>query len=369
MTKNQIASFSGFCYAVFMKKIIILLIIISGVSGVTHALSFAPNTIFLEAKTKESCDQLGGTFTEWYGEVYCTKVGEESMVTSPKPTTVFTWTYNEPFIRVGSSGSQVTALQECLARLGNNPSSNIDGKFGPITRKAVMEFQASKGLKIDGIIGNQTGPVYEKACGGAVGLNKCEIDTGYSTDEYLDGWKKSFKNENNLSESEFNEYILITETKLFPIGDTCELSVRYNVKKDWIDTSFHDQMYLGVLGVITPDNLPRESDINVKGREGVTRINLHDDIVFKDMEMVIDFFLKEYRLNRPDVPFITSIKTQTFWEYEDNYSGGTFEGTPGEMYVRIDGVNSLKENQACYRGLVFLNTKEVSIHYDWCEQS
>lgn len=39
------------------------------------ALSFAQGTKFLDATTKLECDALGGNFTEWYGEIYCTTSG------------------------------------------------------------------------------------------------------------------------------------------------------------------------------------------------------------------------------------------------------------------------------------------------------
>lgn len=76
----------------------------------------------------------------------------------------FTWEINQSLIRVGSSGQQVQRLQECLNAFGNNPSSNIDGEFGPITRSAVILFQLENGLLIDGNIGDQTGPYYQEKC-------------------------------------------------------------------------------------------------------------------------------------------------------------------------------------------------------------
>lgn len=48
-----------------------------------------------------------------------------------------------------------TALQRALAALGRNPGP-IDGKFGALTRKALVSFQAQSGLKPDGILGPQT---------------------------------------------------------------------------------------------------------------------------------------------------------------------------------------------------------------------
>jgi len=32
----------------------------------------------------------------------------------------------------------------------------VDGSFGPITKKCVMEYQRNKNIKMDGIVGTQT---------------------------------------------------------------------------------------------------------------------------------------------------------------------------------------------------------------------
>lgn len=48
-----------------------------------------------------------------------------------------------------------TALQRALAALGRNPGP-IDGKFGALTRKALVSFQANASLKADGIAGPKT---------------------------------------------------------------------------------------------------------------------------------------------------------------------------------------------------------------------
>lgn len=53
-------------------------------------------------------------------------------------------------IKFGSRGADVSYLQK---RLGVRPS---DGIFGPITRRAVINFQKSKGLVADGIVGPKT---------------------------------------------------------------------------------------------------------------------------------------------------------------------------------------------------------------------
>ncbi|MDX6306573.1 MAG: hypothetical protein QOI77_3542, partial [Blastocatellia bacterium] len=60
-----------------------------------------------------------------------------------------------PVLKQGSSGPDVTSLQEKLKALGFDPNGT-DGNFGPGTRKAVIAFQQSKGLQADGIAGPAT---------------------------------------------------------------------------------------------------------------------------------------------------------------------------------------------------------------------
>jgi len=61
-------------------------------------------------------------------------------------------------LSLGSQGAAVAQLQKELAALGFY-SSTIDGSFGPKTRDAVVGFQASQGLKADGV----AGPITKKA--------------------------------------------------------------------------------------------------------------------------------------------------------------------------------------------------------------
>jgi len=60
-----------------------------------------------------------------------------------------------PTLRQGSSGPDVTDLQQKLKDLGFDPNG-VDGNFGPGTRDAVIAFQQSKGLQADGIAGPAT---------------------------------------------------------------------------------------------------------------------------------------------------------------------------------------------------------------------
>lgn len=59
-----------------------------------------------------------------------------------------------PNIRLGSVGASVSKLQTILAAMGY--LITVDGRFGPRTDAAVKAFQASAGLKLDGIVGPKT---------------------------------------------------------------------------------------------------------------------------------------------------------------------------------------------------------------------
>ncbi len=61
---------------------------------------------------------------------------------------------NTIVLRRGSFGDAVRDLQELLVSQGFNIS--IDSDFGPATELAVMTFQKSNSLKVDGIVGNKT---------------------------------------------------------------------------------------------------------------------------------------------------------------------------------------------------------------------
>jgi putative chitinase len=64
----------------------------------------------------------------------------------------------EPW-EIGDGEDDVKRLQGALNDLGADPKLDVDGRYGPATRRAVREFQAAAGLKVDGI----AGPVTEAA--------------------------------------------------------------------------------------------------------------------------------------------------------------------------------------------------------------
>jgi peptidoglycan-N-acetylglucosamine deacetylase len=57
-------------------------------------------------------------------------------------------------LKYGSSGTAVKQLQQALVNKGYKIS--MDGSFGPATRSAVMSYQSSQGLTVDGIVGPST---------------------------------------------------------------------------------------------------------------------------------------------------------------------------------------------------------------------
>ena len=55
-----------------------------------------------------------------------------------------------PMLKIGSKGPAVEFVQEIVKAVP------VDGDFGPITRKCVMEYQKGKAAQVDGIVGKET---------------------------------------------------------------------------------------------------------------------------------------------------------------------------------------------------------------------
>jgi peptidoglycan hydrolase-like protein with peptidoglycan-binding domain len=68
-------------------------------------------------------------------------------------------------LKPGDTGSQVKVLQQALKALGF-PAGTPDGDYGPSTQNAVEQFQASKNLTADGIVGPDTLDAIRKALSG-----------------------------------------------------------------------------------------------------------------------------------------------------------------------------------------------------------
>jgi hypothetical protein len=85
-----------------------------------------------------------------------TPTGASNPVTEAEgPETVGSAAVTEPILRLFSKGENVRRLQNLLNEVvgaGLTP----DGDFGSLTQKAVMAFQAGRGLQSDGVVGPQT---------------------------------------------------------------------------------------------------------------------------------------------------------------------------------------------------------------------
>jgi len=68
---------------------------------------------------------------------------------------VFCPNQNRPTLRRGSTGYWVVELQKFLQRQGYY-LGRIDGQFGPVTDRAVRNYQSNRGLLVDGIVGPKT---------------------------------------------------------------------------------------------------------------------------------------------------------------------------------------------------------------------
>ncbi len=67
-------------------------------------------------------------------------------------------------LRYGSVGEEVTALQQSLSRAGFDPGP-IDGIFGVKTEAALIRFQKSAGIGVDGICGPETRAALDRVLG------------------------------------------------------------------------------------------------------------------------------------------------------------------------------------------------------------
>lgn len=78
------------------------------------------------------------------------------------------------YLRIGSRGDSVKELQESLIKLGFScGTAGADGDFGSATFSAVKQYQKTRGLDVDGIVGSMTRAQIEKDLSG----NVCFVPT------------------------------------------------------------------------------------------------------------------------------------------------------------------------------------------------
>lgn len=109
-----------------------------------------------------------------------------------------------PVLRFGSRGEHVTQLQEMLNTLGYN-AGPADGIFGNRTQEAVREFQDTRGLIIDGIVGSLTWAALDEAI--------AELEAEREQQEDIEEGVRPI-----LREGDTGEYVRILQEKLKLLG-------------------------------------------------------------------------------------------------------------------------------------------------------
>ena len=94
--------------------------------------------------------------------------------------------YGTQNLTLGSQGSAVSQLQADLTGLGFYTNS-IDGSFGPKTYNAVVNFQKSQGLKMDGIVGTKTKAALNATLGVGSSTQESSTTTVPTADSISDG--------------------------------------------------------------------------------------------------------------------------------------------------------------------------------------
>ncbi|WP_158884838.1 glycoside hydrolase domain-containing protein [Amycolatopsis anabasis] len=128
-------------------------------AGATGNAVKAAQCLLADAGHRPGAEEPTGTFDE--ATVAAAKAFQQSRglaatgLVEARTWTALLSTGDGPTLRQGSSGAAVNRLQRALtAALGATLA--IDGKFGPDTEKAVRDYQGSRGLSVDGVVGQAT---------------------------------------------------------------------------------------------------------------------------------------------------------------------------------------------------------------------
>ncbi|MBO3463448.1 peptidoglycan-binding domain-containing protein [Aetokthonos hydrillicola] len=65
--------------------------------------------------------------------------------------------------KAGNQGVEITSIQRCLQKIGYFRGP-VTGKFGSLTKNAVIQFQKAHGLAADGLVGSRTEQLLQSEC-------------------------------------------------------------------------------------------------------------------------------------------------------------------------------------------------------------
>lgn len=125
--------------------------------------TYANNTTYFGSITKEAVQKFqkanGLTVDGYFGpasaRVLQSKIGGKPSSTPSRGNSSSSTVSSTGLLKQGSRGASVGSLQQSLSNLGYYKSS-IDSIFGGGTKTAVMNFQRSQGIAVDGIVGPAT---------------------------------------------------------------------------------------------------------------------------------------------------------------------------------------------------------------------
>ena len=106
-------------------------------------------------EVEASINELGTTTGNYPWDCVLRYVGEDGEVAPDKPKPTYYYSVKLPLLQPGMEDAAVTTVQQLLAARGYY-SSDCDGIFGELTKRAVMSYQADNGLDTDGEVGGQT---------------------------------------------------------------------------------------------------------------------------------------------------------------------------------------------------------------------
>jgi peptidoglycan hydrolase-like protein with peptidoglycan-binding domain len=129
-----------------------------------------------------------------------------------------------PILKQGSSGPDVTILQQRLKDLGFDPQG-VDGNFGPGTEAAVIAFQQSKGLQADGIAGPATLAALQSSGSDAAGGSTSDATVATSAAETGDSSSPTTESK-TLNEDDYKQAAALLNCDVAAIKAVAEVESR-----------------------------------------------------------------------------------------------------------------------------------------------
>lgn len=155
-------------------------------------------------------------------------------------------------LQTGSTGNEVKKLQSSLKNAGYDVGeAGADGIYGPATERAVRRYQTDKGLKVDGIAGEQTqGSLLgsgEKTGENSGGVSETGVDKGLKTLQAYDpGTDREYQQALSRVEAvrqEKPEYEATYDRQLEALYDEIvnRRPFSYNINEDALYQQYKDQ--------------------------------------------------------------------------------------------------------------------------------